>query len=73
MQMKEAISEFLNGYFSMHQRSRKTRIAYEQDLEQFGGYAGMDFELRQSDRESMEVQIVVWFELLFDQSHRRTR
>ncbi len=45
MQMKAAISEFLNGYFSTHQRSRKTRIAYEQDLEQFGSYAGMDFEL----------------------------
>lgn len=45
MQMKEAISEFLTGYFSTHQRSRKTKIAYEQDLEQFGRYAGMDFEL----------------------------
>src|SRR5262245_52933030 len=46
MQMKEAISEFLNGYFSTHHRSNKTRIAYEQDLGQFGKYAGMDFELR---------------------------
>lgn len=34
------------GYFSTHQRSRKTRIAYEQDLEQFGEYVGIDFELR---------------------------
>lgn len=55
MQMKEAISEFLNGYFSTHQRSRKTRIAYEQDLEQFGSYAGMDFELSSLEGTTIEA------------------
>ena len=43
MQLKQAIAEFLNGYFSTHQRSKKTRVAYRSDLEQFGSYAGEDF------------------------------
>lgn len=45
MQLKQAIAEFLNGYFSTHQRSKKTRVAYRSDLEQFGSYAGKDFAL----------------------------
>jgi integrase/recombinase XerD len=43
MQLKQAIDEFLSGYFSTHQRSKKTRVAYSSDLEQFGSYAGTDF------------------------------
>jgi integrase/recombinase XerD len=43
MQLKQAIAEFLSGYFSTHQRSKKTRVAYRTDLEQFGSYAGKDF------------------------------
>jgi integrase/recombinase XerD len=43
MQLEQAIAEFLNGYFSTHQRSGKTRVAYGSDLEQFGLYAGKDF------------------------------
>src|SRR5713226_2224246 len=43
MQLKQAIAEFLNGYFSTHQRSKKTRVAYRSDLDQFGSYAGEDF------------------------------
>lgn len=45
MQLNEAIAEFLSGYFSTHQRSKKTRVAYCSDLEQFGAYAGKDFRL----------------------------
>jgi integrase/recombinase XerD len=45
MQLHEAISEFLNGYFSTHQRSNKTRMAYCSDLDQFQSYAGRDLPL----------------------------
>src|SRR5256884_408885 len=45
MKLKQAIDEFLNGYFSTHQRSKKTRVAYSSDLEQFGAYAGKEFAL----------------------------
>jgi integrase/recombinase XerD len=46
MQMKDAITEFVNGYFSTHERSKKTRTAYSSDLEQFCVYTGKEFELR---------------------------
>ena len=45
MQLKEAIADFVNGYFSTHERSKKTKTAYGSDLEQFGTYAGKEFEL----------------------------
>lgn len=45
MQLKEAIAEFLNGYFSTHERSKKTRTAYCSDLEQFATHAGKEFDL----------------------------
>jgi site-specific recombinase XerD len=45
MQIKEAITDFVIGYFSTHERSKKTRTAYASDLEQFGVYAGKEFEL----------------------------
>jgi integrase/recombinase XerD len=40
MQLKVAVAEFLGGYFSTHQRSKKTKVAYSSDLEQFVSYAG---------------------------------
>lgn len=40
MQLKDAVAAFLGGYFSTHQRSRKTKAAYSSDLEQFVSYAG---------------------------------
>jgi integrase/recombinase XerD len=46
MQLNQAISEFLDGYFSTHERSAKTRTAYRSDLEQFGVFAGNQIELR---------------------------
>lgn len=45
MQLNQAIAEFLSGYFSTHQRSNKTKVAYCSDLQQFGEYAGKDFSL----------------------------
>lgn len=45
MQLTQAIAEFLNGYFSTHERSKKTRTAYLSDLEQFAKYAGQDVGL----------------------------
>lgn len=45
MQIKEAISDFVNGYFSTHERSKKTQTAYVSDLKQFCTYAGSEFEL----------------------------
>lgn len=45
MKMKDAILEFVNGYFSTHERSRKTRMAYVADLKQFSAHAGNESEL----------------------------
>ena len=45
MQLTQAITEFLNGYFSTHERSKKTKTAYRSDLEQFSIFAGKGFEL----------------------------
>src|SRR6266404_1782572 len=45
MRLAEAIAEFLNGYFSTNQRTKKTRTAYRSDLEQFVIYAGKELEL----------------------------
>jgi integrase/recombinase XerD len=41
----QAIEEFFNGYFSTHERSAKTRIAYRSDLDQVASYAGDNFPL----------------------------
>jgi integrase/recombinase XerD len=46
MQLEQAIDDFLNGYFATHQRSKKTRMAYSSDLNQFGSYADKDFVLQ---------------------------
>jgi len=46
MQLNQAISEFLDGYFSTNERSAKTRTAYRSDLEQFGVFAGNQIELQ---------------------------
>lgn len=46
MQLNQAISEFLDGYFSTHERSAKTRTAYRSDLEQFAVFAGNQIELQ---------------------------
>ncbi|MBZ5525509.1 MAG: tyrosine-type recombinase/integrase [Acidobacteriia bacterium] len=40
MQLKQACTDFLNGYFSTHDRRRKTRTAYTTDMTQFQSFAG---------------------------------
>lgn len=47
MQLTQAIEEFLNGHFSTHDRSKKTRCAYRLDLEQFAAFVGQQFTLEQ--------------------------
>ncbi len=46
MRLKQANREFVNGYFSTHQRGEKTLSAYASDLEQFVEFAGKNRELR---------------------------
>lgn len=40
MKLKQASDEFLLGYFSTHDRGKKTKVAYCTDLTQFVDYAG---------------------------------
>ena len=49
MHLKGASNEFLNGYFSTHNRRPKTRLAYSSDLAQFQKFAGKNTELRSLD------------------------
>jgi integrase/recombinase XerD len=46
MHLTQAIAEFMNGYFSTHERSKKTSAAYLSDLDQFAKHAGENFELK---------------------------
>jgi integrase/recombinase XerD len=50
----EAIEQFLNGYFSTHERSKKTRLAYSSDLDQVAAYAGNSFGLTTLDSSFVE-------------------
>lgn len=45
MLLAQAIDEFFSGYFSTHERSMKTKVAYRSDLDQVASYAGSDFTL----------------------------
>jgi integrase/recombinase XerD len=45
MLLNQAIDDFFHGYFSTHERSAKTRVAYRSDLDQVAIYATRDFEL----------------------------
>lgn len=49
MLLVQAIEEFFNGYFSTHERSVKTRVAYRSDLDQVAAYAGRDVALSSLD------------------------
>jgi integrase/recombinase XerD len=46
MHLTQAIAEFLNGYFSTHERSNKTKTAYLSDLDQFAEHAGENYKLQ---------------------------
>jgi len=49
MQLNQAITEFFNGYFSTHDRSKKTQVAYKSDLEQLAAYAPKECSLSSLD------------------------
>lgn len=54
MQLNQAITEFLSGYFSTHQRSKKTKVAYSSDLEQFRKYVAKELLLSSLDAALIE-------------------
>jgi len=45
MELTQAVAEFMSGYFSTHERSHKTRMAYGSDLEQFKAFAQKEINL----------------------------
>ena len=49
MLLAQAISEFFSGYFSTHQRSAKTKLAYRSDLDQLAAYAPRNLLLTSLD------------------------
>lgn len=54
MQLDQAITEFFNGYFSTHNRSKKTEVAYRSDLEQLAAYATKKCSLASLNAELIE-------------------
>lgn len=54
MQLNKASSEFLRGYFSTHERSKKTEAAYRSDLAQFRAFAGEGLILSALDGSMIE-------------------
>ena len=54
MQLDQAITEFFNGYFSTHNRSKKTEVAYRSDLEQLAVYAPKECSLASLNAELIE-------------------
>jgi len=54
MQLKLACTDFLSGYFSTHDRSAKTKAAYESDLMQFQGFVGTPCEIADLDGSTIE-------------------
>lgn len=54
MQLSQAITEFCDGYFSTHDRSKKTEVAYKSDLDQLAAYAPKECSLASLDPEFIE-------------------
>jgi integrase/recombinase XerD len=54
MKLKQALAEFLSGYFSTHRRMEKTQSAYTSDLNQFGTFAGRNRTLESLDGSILE-------------------
>jgi integrase/recombinase XerD len=54
MQLNQASSEFLSGYFSTHERRKKTEDAYRSDLTQFRAFAGEELILSALDGSIIE-------------------
>jgi integrase/recombinase XerD len=55
MNLENAVGEFLLGYFSMRQRSQKTKVAYEIDLKQFQAFVGAQNPLHNLGVEQLET------------------
>ncbi|HWN11998.1 MAG TPA: tyrosine-type recombinase/integrase [Pyrinomonadaceae bacterium] len=49
MRLDQACAEFIGGYFSTHERRKKTKAAYQLDLSQFGRFAGTGSDLLSLD------------------------
>src|SRR6266404_6995685 len=49
MLLEQAIADFFNGYFSTHERSPKTKVAYRSDLDQLAAFAQKGFLLTSLD------------------------
>jgi site-specific recombinase XerD len=45
MRLDQATTDFLSGYFSTHERSKKTKAAYSSDLAQLRAFLGEEFDL----------------------------
>jgi integrase/recombinase XerD len=54
MLLSEANIEFLHGYFSTHERGKKTEAAYRSDLMQFLAFAGREFDFPSLDGSLIE-------------------
>lgn len=54
MRLNQASTEFLRGYFSTHERSKKTEAAYRSDLAQFRGFATEELALSALDGSMIE-------------------
>jgi integrase/recombinase XerD len=54
MQLDQAIAEFFIGYFSTHDRSKKTEVAYRSDMGQLAAYAPKDCSLSSLDAALIE-------------------
>lgn len=54
MQLNQASSEFLSGYFSTHERRKKTEAAYRSDLAQFRAFASEELILSALDGSIIE-------------------
>lgn len=55
MLLEQAIADFFNGYFSTHERSPKTKVAYRSDLDQLAAYAQKGFALASLDPAFIET------------------
>jgi integrase/recombinase XerD len=54
MQLSQATAEFFNGYFSTHERRKKTEAAYRSDLAQFQAFGDEGLDLRSLDASVIE-------------------
>jgi len=55
MRLDQATAAFLSGYFSTHERARRTEAAYRSDLAQFTAFAGDGLGLASLDASAIEA------------------